>query len=1241
MSKSDKRLADYIYGTLEDQLSPEIKKNVESIFKKTTKDHEFELMFFNYKQGENLMGFENFLKILEYMNYKSKLNKSMKLENIISLDVIYQPQTTGDVRDTYRISIHGNKAINRYMSMLHMRKNHVIFSTLVNLAKTDDNITILKKVKSKGDVYDVDNYDIRVRLSKELSVGKDELKLLEKLNETDRNFVTFRYKQRASLTTYEHGGDTIKVDLTTTKMNDNINLVYRSIPNYELEIDFATSSGSPKLENLKKIYAEATTLLKILQQSNFIIGKDMENEVLSRYADLLGENKEKMTSLAGRRAQSLEVQHIVDKLPNKYAVTDKADGDRYFLIIHNTAVFMISDTLHVKNTGIILSNGKFDDSIIDGELIFLSEKNRHVYMAFDCLYSQGKDHRIDPNFMDRLKAVDNIITNCFILKGQKGYTFKEYKGTFDPDKIVDFHKKEIDLFMSSVNHDIGIEKSYPLIRRKYFINALGGQDNEIFKYSKLMWDKYVFDKSTNCPYVLDGLIYHPLEQPYVVSIKDSKYIEYKWKPPNKNSIDFYIQFEKNPDTGKMYILYDNSDDNAVSDKPYKVANLYVGSSGRTGEVPILFNPEDNRHLAYLFLEDGEVRDQEGNILQDNTVVEFYYNNDVNIPDKHRWVAMRTRHDKTESVQRYKKRYGNYVDVAKKVWRSISNPITINDISILANDSTFAKHRDILRAKIDHSVILSEAKENVYYQIRTNLGKPMRNFHNWIKSVLIYTRINPVYENQKHHTVLDIACGRGGDIMKFYYSKVELYVGIDIDNNGIISPTDGAISRYNQLRKTHPNFPRMFFVHADGGALLDYDEQVKALGTMSLANEKIMKQFFSLDSKQRTQFDRITCIFAIHYFFANETTWNNFVQNVNMYLKPGGFMLIITNDGEKVMDKLEGKDQYTSYYTNDKGERKVLFEIVKKYDVKDRTVPLGTGYAIDLFNGLLSNEGDYKTEYLVDKRFLAKEFLDKCSMELVETDLFQNQFNIHEQFFKHTMNYEENPKTKAFFAKAAEFYDQQNEVNKACFEALTSLHRYYVFRKKDDATITISKGKQVVPNKQKGGEGIDDDEFVDYVMYEAADYISPAKFVRRELNNRDEFSLHRSIHDILQNEGVIPKSIKFDAFYKDMNHNIIEDGKINKTNLSKLVNELTIGHDDSDTTKVVLDGINLILLEKECNGLDISTYCKNGKFNANTPSIILYNDGSFYNPIYRVKDGKNNGLFDSRMKFIRKIVRDAD
>ena len=72
------------------------------------------------------------------------------------------------------------------------------------------------------------------------------------------------------------------------------------------------------------------------------------------------------------------------------------------------------------------------------------------------------------------------------------------------------------------------------------------------------------------------------------------------------------------------------------------------------------------HLAYLFLKDGEVRDIEGNLLSDNSVIECYYNNDPEIPKNFRWVPIRTRHDKTEMVKRYGKKYGNYQTAAEKI-----------------------------------------------------------------------------------------------------------------------------------------------------------------------------------------------------------------------------------------------------------------------------------------------------------------------------------------------------------------------------------------------------------------------------------------------------------------------------------------------------------------------------------------------------------------------------------------------
>jgi SAM-dependent methyltransferase len=1249
-----------VNGSFNDQLDKNIIKEIEDIYKKIDSENEFEVMFFNYKSDTNRMGLEHFLKILEYLSFKSKRN-NIKLENTDTLDINYVKQHG----ETYRITISGIESINKYIKMLHMRKNHVIFSVLAGLVQKDKTLRIMKKIKEKENMVDIDDFDVRIRLASENDVTKKELDELMKLDESVRSNISFRYKQRVSLKLEDTKDLSLSIDLTNIKMTKVMNYIENNVPIYELEIDMSTKSKNPDNKYLKMIYNEITILLKIIQQSNYIISKTMQSVVLDTYSKLFSVNKASITSLEGRKPQSLEVQHVVDQLPNKYAVTDKADGERYFLIIHDNVVFLISDLLNVKNTGIVLpeSKSKYNNSILDGELIFIQSQNRYLYMSFDCLFNGGKDIRQESFFVERLKNVDDIVNNCFILKGQKGNNYEDYKGTFDTNEIVKFHANKIEKFMESLNSDMLLEKQYPLIRRKYFISALGGQNNEIFKYSSLMWNKYTKDKNINCPYILDGLIYHPLDQKYITSVKDSKYLEYKWKPEEKNSVDFYVQYERSRDNNKIVTLYDNSKDEEeqIRGKPYKILKLYVGKMIKGMEQPVLFEPENDsvKYLAYIFLQDGEVRDEMDNIIQDNTVVEFYYNNDPNIPDKHRWVPLRTRYDKTESVQRFGKKYGNYSDIAYKVWRSIRNPFTMNDIDILSKDDLYSKHNEILRGKIDHSVILSERKENVYYQIRTTLGKPMRNFHNWIKSILIYTFVNPMYEkDNKQLTVLDIACGRGGDLMKFYYGQVALYVGLDVNNNGLTSPVDGAVSRYNQLRKTHPNFPKMFFVHGDGGVLFNYEDQVKALGGMNDKNKQLFDQYFPKDTSKKFKFDRINCQFAVHYFFQNDLTFNNFCQNVCDHLKHGGYLLLTTFDADRIIELLADKSQHVSYYNTPTGEQKTFFEIVKKYENIKKGDDVGVGVAIDFHNALDFQEGVYVTEYLVQKKFIEKELLSRCGVELIETDLFENQYIINRDFFSSAYKFEDNEKTRKFLQDASEYYSQKSEVNSASYQ-LSRLYRYYVFRKNDNGkneynqneskNKTVDKQKPSKNKAQKGGAVKPKEnsnrrtiDSKDYVFNDATDLLNPKNFIKRDITGLNEFSFMTSIHDILKTQKIIPSNVPMMEFYDDISYKVFNDKDIDQNKITSLNKNLVIKHDYSVSdlsSEMALNGINLLVIKKDCDGFStVEKYGPDGKFDRNIPTSLLYYDGNKYYPIYKIKDNETVGFFDSRMRFINDLAK---
>ena len=1043
--------------SIDDILEEKYKKKISDVFKSIKEEDEFEIMFFNYNNDEtNVMKIQQYLNMLKYITAICKMKKDVKMENTNTLDVIYGGSDISE-NSSYRISINTIDSINTYLNIFQFRENNEVFSILAKkLMDNEKNISIIKKIKDMSKTFNVDDFQFRIRLAKEESVGKSDIKKLEKIKISERNRIRYRFKQRVSAILENNSTCTMRIDLTKTSMVSHLSQLSDTQPIYELELEFLpkTSKISKPDQYIKRMYEETTSILRILQQSRVLISLSESQKVIDNYYSMVGGSEKKKKSLNTRQPHSLEIQHVTDILPNRYCVTDKADGDRYNLVICDRQVYLISTSLQVKKTGIKVDK-KYDNTIFDGEYIYLSDKRKYLFMAFDCLFMGGQDVRKTVTFMDRISELDKVIDNCFVEKKQKGFSPKSFKGKFNIDNIIKYHDDQIQKYLLALNNDIENTKDL-LVRRKYFIQSTGNQDNEIFKYSSLLWKKYIYNTKTACPYILDGLIYHPLEQKYVTSIKESKFMEYKWKPANKNSVDFYITFERDPKTHEIITVYDNTLGDEVQNKPYRICYLHVGKFIRSEEQPVKFK------TAYLFLKDGEVRDSEDMVIQDKTVVEFYYNADMSVDEKFRWVPMRSRYDKTDSVRRHRKKYGNYDETAYKVWRSITNPITMNDFNILANDNVYLKHRNILRGKIDHSLILSERKQNVYYQIVTNLAKPMRNFHNWIKSILIYTYFHPIYEDNKQMTVLDLGIGRGGDMMKFYYTKVKYMVGIDLSNEGLIAATEGAISRYNQVRKTHPNFPKMYFINADAGTLLRSDDQKKVIGNMSPQNKKLLDQFFPNNPKHIVPFDRINCQFVIHYLLRNQPVWTNFCNNLKAYLRPGGYAVFTCFDGGRVVNALKGKEKYFSEYTTEKGEKKIFFEIVKRYSLNEKDKVNGLGNAIDVHLSTISPEGEYETEYLVDKDFITQEFDKNCDMQLIETDTFDKLYNVNRKYFEYSAEYEENVKTRQFLMNAKKYYDLDNEVNSACFE-MTRLFRYFVFERRDPRV------KHML--KQKGGNTI--------------------------------------------------------------------------------------------------------------------------------------------------------------------------
>ncbi|MCJ8746005.1 hypothetical protein PDJAM_G00136830 [Pangasius djambal] len=90
---------------------------------------------------------------------------------------------------------------------------------------------------------------------------------------------------------------------------------------------------------------------------------------------------------------------------------------------------------------------------------------------------------------------------------------------------------------------------------------------------------------------------------------------------------------------------------------------------------------------------------------------------------------------------------------------------------------------------------------------------MRNFNNWLKSVLIGEILDTVRRDRREVCVLDLGCGKGGDLLKWRKGRISKLVCADIAGVSV----EQCQQRYADMKKrSHPS-ERIFtaeFITAD-------------------------------------------------------------------------------------------------------------------------------------------------------------------------------------------------------------------------------------------------------------------------------------------------------------------------------------------------------------------------------------------------------------------------------------------
>lgn len=176
-------------------------------------------------------------------------------------------------------------------------------------------------------------------------------------------------------------------------------------------------------------------------------------------------------------------------------------------------------------------------------------------------------------------------------------------------------------------------------------------------------------------------------------------------------------------------------------------------------------------------------------------------------------------------------------------------------------------------------------------------KGLRSFNNWVKSSLIQKfspddDFDPGYGDDKPLLVLDMGCGKGGDLGKWQQApqRVDLYVGLDPAEVSI----DQARGRYNEMRhgggrggrgggrggRRAPAriFHGEFAVQDCFGDTIEKVPIVREVGFNATGGPS---RFAS------GKFDVVTMMFCMHYAFESEEKARQMLKNVSGALKTGG------------------------------------------------------------------------------------------------------------------------------------------------------------------------------------------------------------------------------------------------------------------------------------------------------------------------------------------------------------------
>lgn len=646
-----------------------------------------------------------------------------------------------------------------------------------------------------------------------------------------------------------------------TKTTKTLSDILKQPHTFELELEVRDKTADPDLV-MKSLLSHTEQLLAAFQQSPFLL---TESDIQRYKMEFEG------TKVRFINPITLVRRHILagrqGNILRDYTVTNKADGERCMLFVaRDRRVIRVTRKGTVVWTGLTANDDSHVGDLIDGE--YLADRN--LFCIFDVYAFRGKK-------VDRLPLI-----------------------TTDEDIRTDPLKSRLGCahqFVQDLKTSFGaaFAKSPFRVETKLFLAGDGPAMETAI--NRLLDTKF--------EYPTDGLVFTPRSSP-VAPIAERKgdtwFSVYKWKPPHQNSIDFLLRYiptetydpvlKTQVYKGTLYISRSPGSDILYPCETltgeYTPPKLPADLQKFSDRVPSPFQPAaprapDASEILLPLNAKGIPVDEEGERIEDNTIVEC--SRDVATG---RWTVMRTRYDKTYQYRVLNQpQFGNDIATADDIWATIHNPVTEEMIRTVVSspaDDTY-----------DDDLYYRDALES-----RDRVMTDIMGFHNKVKESLYKQYVKP------GDTLLELASGRGNDMHKWKKTKPSKVVGLELSESNINAPRQGACVRYLKLQAESPKepLPPALFIVGDMTQPLreQSNRYLKILRKEEPAPTPYLEKFAGL-----TDFDVISCQFAMHYACESEAVFRQFVGNLTEHGK--GIYFGTCLDGQAVYSLLMGTSGY--------------------------------------------------------------------------------------------------------------------------------------------------------------------------------------------------------------------------------------------------------------------------------------------------------------------------------------------